>query len=159
MDAIVTIDNKKQDTMNFLKGIYETVKSRFDEIINKKSSYGNLVKNFLDKLEKIADSIEENPFLDEDIYFDFLTLKRMIRYILNDVNLSLKYFNFILDYTKQYIKVSIYRIKNKNICDDDEEYYKLIYDFNRKKEYFYTYIYEHQGTYDDLIDEFIATLN
>ena len=140
--------NKINETISFLKEVFNKIKEKFIEIKTDKeqSHYEKEAENILKLMNEIEESIEINPLLEEEDLFDFQDLKSMAKYILKDKSLFLEHSSFILDILTIYNKIIFSKLAN-------EETETLVYAFNRKREYFYVHIYEHLGIYDDLIDE------
>ena len=151
------------DTIDFLNEIFSLFKEKVLGIKTKKEERKNLesekeVEKLINLMNETLESIDENPLLNENEYMYFYELKTMTEYLLKDMNIFREHYNFILDCSDLYIAIIVTKFQNEDICDNNEEYKKLVHSFNRKLEFFYGYIYEHLGIYDDLIDEFVNTL-
>ena len=90
-------------------------------------------------MDEIGYLIENNSLLNEDDYFDFLDLKEIIKYLLNNIDLFLKHLEFILELLKTFDEIIVSKLKIEHHENRDDE--NLKYEFYRKKEYFYTHIY------------------
>ncbi len=150
--------NKIIETINHLKEIFNRMKEKFIEVKTKQemSKYKKEVKKILNLMEEIEESIDINPLFSDIELFDFMDIKEMTEYILKDPILFEENFNFLLELLKDYTNITILKLERgqgSNEISYEEEYKKFEYALNRKKEFFYTRIYEHLGIYDDLIDE------
>ena len=145
--------NKINETKNYLKKAYNQIKAKCIELKAKAKQeiYEKGAKKILKLLDEIEEFIDNHPLLGEDELFDFQDLKSMIKYILKDKSLFFKHSHFILDIFKVYMGIVFSKLENKD-CKDS------LYLFNRKREYFYTHIYESLGIYDDLIVDLVNTL-
>lgn len=155
--------NKIIETINHLKEIFNLMKEKFMEVKTKQelSKYENEVEKILKLMGKIEDSIDINPSYSDIELFDFMNIKEMTEYVIQNPILFKEHSNFILEFLKDYTNLTILKFEaehNSNEIDYENEYKKFKYRFNRRKEFFYTHIYEHLGIYDDLIDEVVNTL-
>ena len=157
------IDSKKiNDTIDFINEIFSLFKEKVLGIKTKKEEKRNLeseeeVKKLISLMDETLESIEKNPLLNENEYIYFYELKTMTEYLLKDMDLFSEHYNLILDCSNLYTSIIFTKFQN-DICEDNEEYEQLVYSFNRKLEFFYGNIYKHLGIYDDLIDDFVNTL-
>lgn len=128
---------------------------------HEQSKYEKEVKKILNLMDEIEELIEASPFFSDIELFDFTNMKEMTAYILKDPDLFEEHFNFLLEFLKDYNQIAILKFEVESCSKEsnyEEEYKKFKYKFNRKREFFYTQIYEHLGIYDDIIDEYVNIL-
>lgn len=150
--------NQILESINYLKEVFNIMKEKFIEIKTKheEAKYKKEVKKILSLMDEIEELIEKNPLFSDIELFDFTNMKEMTTYILKDSNLFEEHSNFLLEFLKDYNQIVVLKFEAKK--EYEEEYKKFKYIFNRKREFFYSHIYEHLGIYDDMIDEYVNIL-
>ncbi|MBQ6813469.1 MAG: hypothetical protein IJP12_02400 [Methanobrevibacter sp.] len=159
----IMIYEKINETMDYFRKLYNRIKSKSIEIKSKFKNedikeYEKEVESILSLMNKTADLIDESPYFKDNEYFDYLDLKEIAKYILKDINLFSKHYPYILELFSDFDNIVNYKFKCESISDYEKEYEKYKYCFNRKREFFYTEIYEHLGIFDELIDDIVNTL-
>lgn len=150
------------DFLSLFKKLYNLIKDKFskdesedtvsfEELVEIKSADTNFL-NYLEyiktSLSDIADLMEEINFINYE-YENFISIKKMITYIVDDVNRYLKYDSFILTLLTAF----------NNLMDSyNAPNYENIYEnfdifLFEKENFFYTKIFEYTHEYDDLIDK------
>ena len=150
------------DAIDFIKENFGKLKEKFLEKRIEKEKNLNLkykedVENIIISMNQTADLIDESVFFNRNEYFNFLNIKEMIEYTLNNIFLFIEHYEFIsglLSDFKDIVKMKFKETENNY----EKEYENYKYRFNRKKECFYTDIYKRSGEYDDLIEEFVNIL-
>ena len=154
----LTLDSN--DFLNLFKRLYHFIKDKFHPKIEE-LSFDELVeiyaadKEFLAKLEYIKSLLDEIDELMEDInfaydeYYNFLSVKNMITYIVGDVGKYLKYSSFIVKILTAFNNLMDNR-NNSNYENIYEEFDIWLYKHER---IFYTKIFESSHEYDELIDK------
>ena len=156
--------------------IVSDLKELFDKLIIKLSSnnlkdksleglvelYSN-DKDFCNDLEKmkysfneIASILESSDIFSEE-YFDFLSIKNMCNYIINDVKLYILHSSFISSILFNFFKLIRSKIDDKDSCYSDM-YLTFEKFLDKQERTFYLKIYEGTHEYDDLIDEVTCIL-
>lgn len=115
------------------------------------------MENIINSLDKAADLIDKSGFFNRNEYFNFLNIKEMIEYSLQNIYIFFKHYEFISGLLSDFKNISNIKFQETE-SSYKKEYENYKYRFNRKKEYFYTYIYKRSGEYDDLIDDFVNIL-
>ena len=155
--------NSNLNADNFLslfRKLYNFIKEKFHK--NEQSeelSFEEIVeiysndKCFLSNLEYIKNSLAEIDELMEDVnfaydeYYNFLSIKDMITYIVSDVAKFLKYSQFVITLLTAFNGLMDRR--------DDLDYESIYQDFDKwlykKEDIFYLEIFEGTHEYDDLI--------
>lgn len=157
------IYNNPEINFNDFKKIYEKIHGVFLEISSEKLSIDELVEIysndevFLNELEIINTSMNEvisilnsKEELKSELYL-FLSVNRMICYILDDVRLFLLYISFIDD-----LLINFFNLIHMKLIKDNEydEYFNKFFRYlNTQKEFFYTKIFEFNDEYENVIDE------
>ena len=153
-------NNIIDDFLDIFKEFYNSVKDKFtrndemplDEFINKYSDD----KKFLNDLESIKSSLNEISEMmeqinfDYDEYYNFASIKRMITYIVDNLEKYFYYSSFIVLLLENFNDL----IAKERLFDDyKEEYEKFDTFLYEKEDYFYTEIFDSDSKYDDAIDE------
>lgn len=153
-------NNIINDFLDIIKKFYNSVKNKFtkndemtsDEFINKYSEDKEFLKhlNYIKvSLNEISDIMEQIDFK-YDEYYNFLSIKKMIIYIVNDFEKYFKYYNFMVNLLKNFNDLII----KENQLEDYMEEYKHFDDFLYKQEdFFYTEIFDSNSKYNDSIDK------
>ena len=153
-------NNIINDFLDIIKKFYNSVKNKFtkndemtsDEFINKYSEDKEFLKhlNYIKvSLNEISDIMEQIDFK-YDEYYNFLSIKKMIIYIVNDFEKYFKYYNFMVNLLKNFNDLII----KENQLEDYMEEYKHFDDFLYKQEdFFYTEIFGSDTKYNDSIDK------
>lgn len=108
----------------------------------------SLMKNNLNEIVLILESSE--VFSDE--YVDFLSIKCMCDYIIEDIKLYILYSSFINS-----ILFNFFKLIHSKIHEDNSSYSNMYSNFERfldeKERFFYLKIYDGSHEYDNLIDD------
>ena len=144
------------ETINFLKEIFNKIQERYLEIKTKKEElkYEKEVKSILKLMEEISDSLEENPLFKDNEYYDFLMIRHMIKYVLEDIRLFLNFSEFVDELIISFKEIIQKKIQNElenEKIDYENEYSKFDAFLFEKKEFFYLNIHQPHGKYNDLI--------
>lgn len=148
--------------LNLFKRLYYYVKDKFSkkedneelsfeelvEIYSKDEEFLNYVDYINSSLDNIAESMEEINFAHYE-YDNFMSIKKMITYIINDIPRYLKYSSFILPLLTAYNNL-LESQNSPNYEDIYEEFDIFLYE---QEDIFYTEIFESTHKYDDLIDK------
>lgn len=149
----IIITNKILEIINYLNEFVNGIKEKHgSKSKEKQAKYEKEVKEFIGIMEKTEDAIDNDPLFTDIELFDFVDIKEMTSYILKDPCLFKKHVDFIRDLFKDYYHILMFKYKSTRISYESE-YKKFEYEFNRKREFFYTDIYEHMGIYDDTLDK------
>ena len=145
--------------IDFLNEVFNRIQEKYNEIKGKREQlkYEKEVKSIMNLMEEIEELIDIDPSFTEIELFDFMDIKEMTEYILKDKDLFEEHFNFICESLMDYTNITLLKSEPQG-KPYEEEYERFEYGLNRKKEFFYTHIYEHLGIYDDLIDEVVDIL-
>lgn len=152
------------NNFNALKDIYEKIQDVFSNIkTGKDKSIDELVKiysndvEFLNELKIINKSLDEigsilntGDSLKKEL-IHFLSIQRMINYMLKDIKLFLIHLSFIDDLLVNFFNLIHIRLTDKNHYD--EYYDKFFIYINNQEDFFYTKIFEYNGEYEELIVE------
>ena len=153
-------NNIIDDFFDILKKFYHSVKDKItkndemslDEFIDKYSED----KEFLNDLEYIKSSLNEISEIIEQInfeygeYYNFTSIKRMITYIVEDLEKYFYYSSFILLLLKNFNDLID---KERQLYDYKEEYEKFDTFLYEQEDFFYTEIFDGDSKYDNAIDE------
>ena len=163
MSGYVTVNgntNFIDDFLDIFKEFYNSVKDKFtrndemplDEFINKYSKD----KKFLNDLESIKSSLNEISEMMEQINFEydeeynFASIKRMITYIIDNLEKYFYYSSFIVLLLKNFNDLIV---KERQLDDYKEEYEKFDTFLYEQEDFFYTEIFDSDSKYDNAIDE------
>lgn len=152
--------NILDDFLDIFKKFYNSVKDKFtrndemplDEFINKYSED----KKFLNDLESIKSSLNEISEMMEQINFEydeeynFASIKRMITYIIDNLEKYFYYSSFIVLLLKNFNDLIV---KERQLDDYKEEYEKFDTFLYEQEDFFYTEIFDSDSKYDNAIDE------
>ena len=152
--------NVLDDFLDIFKKFYNSVKDKFtrndemplDEFINKYSKD----KKFLNDLESIKSSLNEISEMMEQINFEydeeynFASIKRMITYIIDNLEKYFYYSSFIVLLLKNFNDLIV---KERQLDDYKEEYEKFDTFLYEQEDFFYTEIFDSDSKYDNAIDE------
>ena len=152
--------NVLDDFLDIFKKFYNSVKDKFtrndemplDEFINKYSKD----KKFLNDLESIKSSLNEISEMMEKINFEydeeynFASIKRMITYIIDNLEKYFYYSSFIVLLLKNFNDLIV---KERQLDDYKEEYEKFDTFLYEQEDFFYTEIFDSDSKYDNAIDE------
>ena len=153
-------NNVIDDFLDIFKKFYNSVKDKFtrndemplDEFINKYSKD----KKFLNDLESIKSSLNEISEMMEQINFEydeeynFASIKRMITYIIDNLEKYFYYSSFIVLLLKNFNDLIV---KERQLDDYKEEYEKFDTFLYEQEDFFYTEIFDSDSKYDNAIDE------
>ena len=112
---------------------------------------------FLNDLSYIRDSLSEIAYMLapieslENEFYNFLTIKRMIDYLLNDIKLFLIHLRFI-----EKLLFNFFNLIHQKLLKNDEyenEYVSFLTFLNNQKDFFYTKVYIYSGEFEDTIIE------
>ena len=163
MSGYATINgnnNVIDDFLDIFKKFYHSVKDKFikndemslDEFINKYSED----KEFLNGLESIKSSLNEISEMMEQINFEFdedynfASIKRMITYIIDNLEKYFHYSSFIVLLLKNFNDLIV---KVRQLDDYKEEYEKFDTFLYEQEDFFYTEIFDSDSKYDNAIGE------
>lgn len=150
------------DFLSLFRKLYNFIKDKFHKKEpDEELSFEELVEmyskdnDFLNKLDYIKTSLEEIDELMEDVnftcdeYYNFLSIKDMIIYIVSDTAKFFKHSHFI---------ITLLMAFNGLMGRQDELDYESIYqEFDKwlyeKEDIFYTEIFEYTHEYDEFIDK------
>ena len=152
--------NVLDDFLDIFKKFYNSVKDKFtrndemplDEFINKYSKD----KKFLNDLESIKSSLNEISEMMEKINFEydeeynFASIKRMITYIIDNLEKYFYYSSFIVLLLKNFNDLIV---KERQLDDYKEEYEKFDTFLYEQEDFFYTEIFDSDSKYDNAIGE------
>lgn len=148
------------DFLDIFKEFYNSVKDKFtrndemplDEFINKYSEnekFLNDLESIKSSLNEISEMMEQINF-DYDEYYNFASIKRMITYIVDNLEKYFYYSSFIVLLLENFNDL----IAKERLFDDyKEEYEKFDTFLYEKEDYFYTEIFDSDSKYDNAIDE------
>ena len=153
-------NNIIDDFLDIFKKFYNSVKNRFtknddmslEEFVNIYSED----KEFLDYLDFVKFSLNEISNVMEQInfkydeYYNFSSIKRMITYIIDNLEKYFNYSSFIVLLLKNFNDLII---KERQLDSYKEEYEKFNIFLYEQEDYFYTEIFDDDSKYDDAIDE------
>ncbi len=153
-------DLELDDFLSLFKKLYYFIKNKLtkDESTNE-LSFDELVemysndKDFLSKLKYIKVSLNDivlsmrNLSFSYDEYYNFMSIKNMIDYIVDDVGRYIKYSFFVLDLLRDFNKL----MENRNNSDYDAIYEEFDIRLDEQEDYFYSEIFIGTREYDDLI--------
>lgn len=154
----------RKNNFDTLKDIYEKIHDVFSNIqIGKDKSIDELVKiysnddEFLNELKIINKSMDEivsilntSDSLKKEL-IHFLSIQRMINYMLNDIKLFLIHLSFIDD-----LLINFFNLVHVKLIDNnhyDEYYDKFFAYLDNQEDFFYTRIFEYNDEYEELIVE------
>lgn len=150
------------DFLSLFKKLYSFIKDIFTKNqASKDLSFDNLVeiysndKEFLKYLKFIKTSLDDIGELIEDIdfpyyeYDNFMSIKKMITYIADDVSRYIKYSSLILPLLTAFSNL----IEHQFDSDYENIYEKFDMFLDEQEDFFYTEIFEYTHEYDDLIDK------
>lgn len=163
MSGYVTVNGNNNiidDFLDIFRKFYNSVKDKFikkdemslEEFINKYSHD----EDFLNDLESIKFSLNEISEMMEQIHFEydedynFASIKRMIIYIVDDLEKYFYHSSFIVLLLKNFNDLIV---KERQLDDYKEEYEKFDSFLYQQEDYFFTEIFDHDSKYDDGIDK------
>lgn len=153
-------NNVIDDFLDIFKKFYNSVKSKLtkndemtlDEFLSKYSDDKEFL-NYLDSvklsLNEISDLMEQMEFK-YDEYYNFISIKKMIIYIVNNLEKYFYYSSFILILLKNFNDLMI---KEKQLESYKEEYEKFDSFLYEKEDFFYTEIFDSDSKYNNAIDK------
>lgn len=160
----VTMD-KKETNLDNLNEIYNKIREIFSNVKKQNElSIDELVRlyshdeTFLKDLHYIEESLTEitNILAQIDIlekeFLNFLSIKRMIDYLLNDIKLFIVYLFFIEDLLMNFFNLIHHKLQKAD-NDYQKEYDLFVCYVNDKKEFFYTKIYKYSGEFEKTVIE------
>ncbi|WP_298500293.1 hypothetical protein [uncultured Methanobrevibacter sp.] len=159
-ETVYANNNVMDDFSDILNKFYNSVKDKFtkneeisfDEIIIKYSEDNEFLKDLdfiKSSLNEISEMMEQINF-ENDEYYNFASIKRMIIYIVDNPE---KYFfqsHFIVLLLKNFNDLIV---KERQLDDYQEEYEKFDKFLYEQEDYFYTEIFDGDSKYDDAIDK------
>lgn len=149
-------DNLK-DIYKKIHEIFSNVKSQDDISIEELVDLYSHDDAFLNDLSYIRDSLSEIAYMLASIesleneFYNFLTIKRMIDYLLNDIKLFLIHLRFI-----EKLLFNFFNLIHQKLLKNDEyenEYVSFLTFLNNQKDFFYTKVYIYSGEFEDTIIE------
>ncbi|WP_298498791.1 hypothetical protein [uncultured Methanobrevibacter sp.] len=99
-------------------------------------------------MSEIADILEPIEILEKE-YYNFLTIRRMINYILNEIKLFIVHLNFIEE-----LLINFFNIIHQKLNSDgnyQELYSTFVTNLEKQKVFFFEKIFEFSDDYNDLI--------
>lgn len=160
----VTMDEKEINLDNLneiyrkICEIFSNVKPHMELSINELVQLYSSDKDFLNDMNYIGESLSEiakilvSIDILENEFILFLSIKRMIDYLLNDVELFIDYLFFIDDLLMNFFNLIHHKIHN-SYDDYKKEYDLFVIYLNDKKEFFYTKIYQYSGKFEKTVIE------
>lgn len=153
-------NNFIDDFLDIFKEFYNSVKDKFtrndemslDEFINKYSDdekFLNDLEFIKSSLNEISEMMEQINF-DYDEYYNFASIKRMITYIVDNLEKYFHYSSFIVLLLENFIDLIV---KERQFDDYKEEYEKFDTFLYEKEDFFYTEIFDSDSKYDDAVDK------
>ena len=156
--------NVENNNLNALKCIYEKIHEFFDGIhADKNDSIEELIElysnddNFLNEKKIISESLNEivsilKPLdgLQYELYH-FMSIRRIICYILNDINIFINNLSFVYELLVNFFNLIHMKLLNKKGYSDN--YDKFCKYLDSQEDFFYTEIFEYDDKYEDLIVE------
>lgn len=168
--------NVNRETINNINNVVENLKKLLNKIIEKLSfsnqridSHDELVEffandeGFCNDLKAMKTFLEEISLILEplDIFLyefnDFLSIKLMCNYIIDNLRLYVQYSLFINSLLSNFFNLIHSKINNDK-SQYNEVYSKFEKFLDEKEKIFYLEIYEGTHKYDDLIDEVTSIL-
>lgn len=156
--------NKKETNFDNLNEICHRIREIFSNVKPQKEiSIDELIQlysqdeTFLKDLKYIGDSLTEiNDILspiDElnKEYYCFFSIKLMIDYLINDVELFIVNLYFIENLLVNFF--NLIHLKSLHYPDYENKYDEFFCNLEKQKEFFYTEIHKYDGSYQDLIIE------
>ena len=160
----VTMDEKEINLDN-LNEIYRKICEIFSNVkphnelpINELVQLYSSDKDFLNDMNYIGESLSEiakilvSIDILENEFILFLSIKRMIDYLLNDVELFIDYLFFIDDLLMNFFNLIHHKIHN-SYDDYKKEYDLFVIYLNDKKELVDTKIYQYSGKFEKTVIE------
>ena len=154
----------RKNNFDTLKDIYEKIHDVFSNIqIGKDKSIDELVNiysndaEFLNELKIITKSMDELVSILNTIdslkkeLIHFLSIQRMINYMLKDIKLFLIHLSFIDDLLVNFFNLIHAKLTDKNHYN--KHYDKFFTYLDNQEDFFYTKIFEYDGEYEELIVE------
>ena len=160
----VAMDEKETNFDN-LNEIYRRIREIFSNVkLQKEIPIDELVQlyskdeTFFKDLNYIVESLTEITNILapidslENEFLNFLSIKRMIDYLLKDIKLFIVYLFFIDDLLMNFFNL-IHQKLQKADKDYQNEYDLFVSYLNDKKEFFYTEIYKYSGEFEKTVIE------
>lgn len=160
----VAMDEKETNFDN-LREIYYRIREIFSNVKpQKEMSIDELIQlyskdeTFFKDLNYIVESLTEITNILapidslENEFLNFLSIKRMIDYLLMDIKLFIVYLFFIDDLLMNFFNL-IHQKLQKADKDYQNEYDLFVSYLNDKKEFFYTEIYKYSGEFEKTVIE------
>ena len=153
-------NNILDDFLDIFKEFYNSVKDKFtrndemslDEFINKYSEdekFLNDLESIKSSLNEISEMMEQINF-DYDEYYNFASIKRMITYIVDNLEKYFYYSSFIVLLLENFNDLID---KERQFDDYKEEYEKFDTFLYEQEDFFYTEIFDSDSKYDDAVDK------
>ena len=138
--------------------IYHSVKNKFaiNEGMSMKEFMDKYYDDFLDYLNSIKISLNEISNIIEQIdfeydeYYNFISIHKMISYIVGDIEKYFKYSSFILLILTEFKDLMDKKRIMRNYKKEYEKFDDFLYE---QEDYFYTEIFDRDSKYDDVIDK------
>ncbi len=104
------------------------------------------IKTSLNEISNLIDQID----FEYDEYYNFISIKKMINYIVNSLEKYYQYYYFLVTILKSFKNLIIKEIQ---LNDYKEEYEKFDLFLYEQEDLFYTEIFDFDSKYDDAIDK------
>ena len=142
LDKIInklSLNNLKYESIDELVELYSNDKDFCRDLETMKSNF-----------TEIALLLESSDFFSEE-YFDFLSIKNMCNYIINDIKLYILHSSFISSLLLNFFKLIRSKIVDDSFyCDIYRTFEKFL---DKQERIFYLNVFEGTPEYDDLVDE------
>ena len=134
--------------MNALKELEEKIYSNVENIINYKNQHSldELIENIKDSFNNTENILSRFDFFEEE-YYDFLSIKDMAFYILDDKSL-LNNISMIKNLLNSFYHIVQFK-KNSSNVEYDEKYELFSSNLIDVEQVFYSQIYEPSKNYDE----------
>ena len=156
----VNSDVNIENFLSLFRKLYDFIKNKFGNTeSDNRMSFEELVEiysndnDFLNKLEYIKTSLYDIAVLMRHLtfchgeYYNFMSIKNMIDYIVDDVGRYIKWSSFVVTLLTDFNNL----IENQNASDYTIIYEKFDICLDEHEDYFYTEIFDETHEYDELV--------
>ncbi len=146
------------DFLDIFKKFYNSVKNKFtnfsdmtlEDFIDKYSNddeFLNHLKSIKNSLNEISNMMKQINF-EYDEYYNFASIKKMIIYIVDNLEKYFYYSSFIMLLLEKFEDLII---KKKLLNDYNKEYENFDTFLYEQEDYFYTEIFDYNSKYEDIL--------
>ena len=151
--------NMIYETIDYLKEAFKKISDKLLEIKREKEEEAKFKKEariLKQSMRELSDLLREDSLFKEKEYVDFLRIKNIINYLLNDKELFIEHDNLIDSLLINFQKIIFKKLDcqlNEDFNEYPEEYNEFKSFLREMEEYFLLEIFEDDGKDEELIEE------